>query len=630
MESEKQIEIKIEGNDCIINFPDESSMSKTKSNASLHGSLANFEDLTLTISKTSEDLSNINNNNDNTQSNQLQTNPNNSIQMVNLINNTNEKSKLEITNMSIFYSEKKSEASSNIKTPLQENNNIQIINKNNLGIDISSSNHDEKKLKDSVIRKLNFDSCEETDTIKKLPDVHKTNNFRKNISKNLNERYFIYEKTNNKNCLTHNNISANNINNSSSFNKEIVDKIKKINECKSHDMISVKKNLKYSKIKNDINIKENQAINKHFSHSNISNDLNYIDLKTKLIYKSKSNLNHYNNYYLKNKNQVNNLKAYFDEITDIKNLNKSKFLKFKCTSTLFQTQGKMQENSNSSIKIGTKTEIEKDKSQYLIHSKLNNTNLTNYINFNEINNSKSNTKLFPHLSPTNSYNTSNSKNKISNINNTNTTSNSNNKQISTLKNSYHFKTPSASNNKGGVNPYSSSHNRTNCSSLNTALFSSSSNKTGGTSRIDKKDILSKLCATKSSIQKLIQSSLKKENKSFLANKKEEKYEFNKALFAKAKKIKEEGEHNNIGYILKKYNTDLKNVLKNNNIKLNKLKSDRNCLFTKNSFVESTNVKFVKSGNKIKDINEFKQLMQKNQFDKELLKTMKKRGSFHQK
>ena len=629
MESEKQIEIKIEGNDCIINFPDESLKSKNKSNASLHGSLANFEDLTLTISKTSEDISNINNN-DNTQSKQLQTNPNNSIQMINLINNTNEKSKLEITNMSIFYSEKKSDISSNIKTPTQENNNFQKNTKNLLGIDISNSNHDEKKLKDSVIRKLNFDSYEETDTIKKLPDIHKTNNFRESISKNLNERYFIYEKTDNKNSLTNNNISANN--NNPSFNKEnIANKKTKINACKSHDMIKVNKNLKYCKIKNDINTKENQAISKYFSPDNISIDLNNFDIKSKLIYKSKSNINHYNKYHIKNKNQVNNLKAYFGEITEIKNLHKSKLSKFKCTSTLSQIKKKVHENSNSSIKIGTKTEIEKDiQNHYLIHSKLNNTNLNNYINNND-NNIKSNTKLFPRLSPTNSFNTSNSKIKKSNINNSNPTSNSKNKKISSLKNSYHFKTPSASNNKGRVNPYSSSHNRTNCSSINTALFSSSSNKTGGTSRTEKNDILSRLCTAKSSIQKLIQSSLKKEKKSFLTNKKEEKCEFNKVLFAKAKKIKEGGEHNNIGYILKKYNTDLKNVLKNNSKKLNNnLKSDRNCLFDKNSFVEGNNAKFIKSGNKMKDIKEFKQLMQKNQFDKEMLKTMKKRGSFHQK
>ena len=152
------------------------------------------------------------------------------------------------------------------------------------------------------------------------------------------------------------------------------------------------------------------------------------------------------------------------------------------------------------------------------------------------------------MSPANSFNTSISKQKITNINNSNINSNSNNNQLSYLKNSYHFKTPSASNNKGGVNPYSSSNNRTNCSSLNSALFSSSSNKTGRASRIDNKNILIKLCTTKSYIQKLIQNSLKKENKSFLANKKEEKYEFNKALFAKAKKIKEGTEHNNIDFI----------------------------------------------------------------------------------
>ena len=65
MENEKQIEIKIDGNTCMINYQDESQILKSKisSQNSLCGSFANIDDLTLTISKTTEDFLNNNNSN---------------------------------------------------------------------------------------------------------------------------------------------------------------------------------------------------------------------------------------------------------------------------------------------------------------------------------------------------------------------------------------------------------------------------------------------------------------------------------------------------------------------------------------------------------------------------------------
>ena len=94
MENEKNIQIKIEGNTCTVNYPEESQILKSKisEQASLIGSLTNNEDVTLTISKTTEDF--LNNN---------KSLNNNNYDKNNLIN-TNEKSKLEITNISIFNS----------------------------------------------------------------------------------------------------------------------------------------------------------------------------------------------------------------------------------------------------------------------------------------------------------------------------------------------------------------------------------------------------------------------------------------------------------------------------------------------------------------------------------------------
>ena len=145
-------EIKIDGNTCMINYQDESQILKSKisSQNSLCGSFANIDDLTLTISKTTEDF--LNNNNSNKKLNNL----NNKISTTN--NNTNEKSKLEITYLSIFNSDKKSETSSNAKTPIYQMNNSKTKDEKNNN-DNSNSKY-EKILKDSVIKKLNFDLCD--------------------------------------------------------------------------------------------------------------------------------------------------------------------------------------------------------------------------------------------------------------------------------------------------------------------------------------------------------------------------------------------------------------------------------------------------------------------------------------
>ena len=104
MEYEKQFEIKLEGNNCIINFP------KDQNNISLqNNSLTGIEDISFSVSVTSDEEKNSKNNlgiynKDNNVSNSKQ------------YLYSNEKSKLEITYQSIFNSELKSE-SSNMKTP---------------------------------------------------------------------------------------------------------------------------------------------------------------------------------------------------------------------------------------------------------------------------------------------------------------------------------------------------------------------------------------------------------------------------------------------------------------------------------------------------------------------------------
>ena len=184
MEYEKQIEIKLEGNNCTINFPKEKNISRQNS------SLTNIDDISFSVSVTSEDetLSKKNEMN-----NSAKDNNNNNKSNTKQCLYSNEKSKLEITYLSIFNSELKSE-SSNIKTPLL------LLN--------YKSNFDkikEQQKKDSVVKKLNFEKIENKENkeninseipninIRKLPLIKKSNVIKK-ISKNLNKEYFIHEK----------------------------------------------------------------------------------------------------------------------------------------------------------------------------------------------------------------------------------------------------------------------------------------------------------------------------------------------------------------------------------------------------------------------------------------------------
>ena len=190
MEYEKQIEIKLEGNNCIINFPKERNISRQNS------SLTNIDDISFSVSVTSDEETLPKKNDINNRVKAQDKDKSNSKQYL----YSNEKSKLEITYLSIFNSELKSE-SSNIKTPL-----LLLNYKNNL------DKIKEQQKKDSVVKKLNFDKINVNSNsnnrnenkknlnqeipninIRKLPLIKK-NNLIKKISKNLNKEYFIHEK----------------------------------------------------------------------------------------------------------------------------------------------------------------------------------------------------------------------------------------------------------------------------------------------------------------------------------------------------------------------------------------------------------------------------------------------------
>ena len=573
MENEKQIEIKIEGNVCTLNYINESQASKSRVSGqmSLCGSLANFDDLTLTISKV-EDYTP-------SHKNTFKINQNKNLDKK--LDNTNEKSKLEITYISIFNSDQKNDMSSIKKTPFNQNS-IKKINEEN--------NKYEKEQKDSVIKKLNFDLCDSVDTSEKKGNNFEKSNqaFNDNISKNLNERYFIHEKnTNNKSVI---NCDYNESNNKKSIEDE--KKYININKSSKHFKNRCKSFQKEKKQINRISVDSNDSSRKDNNKNilaNINNNICQNNSSSKISIQKLSHIkkNIINNNYTniqeimnseKYKERKEKLHKYFDKLAESKNNIKANYLKL--TSEKLKKDSKIN-NKLSKIEENIEKTDQKNKDK-------NNEEIL-----------KTSKKLFPQLSSTNSFNTSNSKNKLALG------------QLSTVKKNYYYQTPSSNMKIGNIS--TSTKKGSFSSNLNTPIISNNLNSKMATfSKTDNKDIIMKLYYDNSTSKKLMKNN--KYNNSTT-----------KKLEKKKNEILIDKEKDSIKYLLKKHNTDLKNVLKINNKKIQTILNGKGGLGKNMS--ENNNIHY-NNLNRINEINEFKQFIQKNQFDKELLKTIKKRGSFH--
>ena len=305
MEYERQIEIKLEGNNCIINFPKEKNISRQNS------SLTNIDDISLNISVTSEEETiskNINSVKAQEKSNSKQ------------YLYSNEKSKLEITYLSIFNSEMKSE-SSNIKTPLlllnyksnadkikeqqKKDSVVKKLNFDKINNDLNSNIKKENEKENEKENKYNYNSEIPNINIRKLPMIKK-NNIIKKISKNLNKEYFIHEKiySSNKNMqrvildkkLKENSIKNSNINYPNKNRTQIIDNNNSnilnnesfnINKYQITENYTTKGNLNFLSNKANtpnINNNSNTVLNKCPSKPNLS----YMRLKLNNILKINS------------------------------------------------------------------------------------------------------------------------------------------------------------------------------------------------------------------------------------------------------------------------------------------------------------------------------------------------------
>ena len=164
-ENSKKIEIKIIGDNCIVSFPSSKNPSKkdVPTFPLLENEFKSTIDLNLSLSSNSEDdfISNLK-----------------EIKKKNKELESNSKKKLEITNKSIFYSE------SNIK--LSSSDRDKNIDKNKK---INDNKNKENILKNSVIKKLNFDLC---DTIKILDKNKKLSE----SDRAKNKSNFLYKNKN--------------------------------------------------------------------------------------------------------------------------------------------------------------------------------------------------------------------------------------------------------------------------------------------------------------------------------------------------------------------------------------------------------------------------------------------------
>ena len=416
MEYDKQIEIKLDGNKCIIIIPPEQSISSKSLHKILNqnnNSLTNIDDISFSVSLTSEENMNSKNNfYNNYEKNIINTKNNNNNYLY-----SNEKSKLEITYQSIFYSDLKSETS-NLKTPLlllNSKNNIESQEKKDsvvkkLNFDLSNSNNSKNKsinsnYNNSNISNISNNSNKRIDNIqkeilkninkineeiqniniRKLPLINKNNNnnFVKKISKNLNKEYFIHEK-----------IYASN------KTKNDKDKDNNDKEAKILESIKLNKKVKERNIKIE-NKNNNEKINKSYiNNNNEMPNINNHQKTENCLSKVKSN----NNFLLKTKKNPQE-----------KNKINNHLLLYKCSSK--PNISNMKLKLNNLMKLNPKAE--KDKENININNNIqNNINVNNEIDYIQINKQNNNNilnkkekekegnKAYPHLTSTNSFNTS--------------------------------------------------------------------------------------------------------------------------------------------------------------------------------------------------------------------------------
>ena len=448
-ENLKKVEIKILGDNCIISYPSAKlpSLNEVPTFPQIDNELRATVDLNLSLSSNSEEdfIFNLK-----------------EIKKKKKDNESNSKKKLEITNKSIFYSE------SNLKMTSSERN----IKKD--------SKNEECYIKNSVIKKLNFDICETKKVLDKNKKLSESDRTQKKNS-------FLYK---NKNTIINNNPNANNIlliNNKnqiygtkkrrkSMFNNELIN-IKKEDPSKTNikinqSFVRYRPNNSFV-LPNPFNNNKNIYLNNNNIKNNVQDKGNMTLNKNKSKPKNKMKFQSPNAY----NNKKRNIKNKLDKLEEKKFLFNDKNLKFKSNGNFASLN---LDNKNILSKKNERKIINKNnncKIKENINSKNCNKNNQKSIKTNNINKKnmfyikKINKKEVPHLASTiiNNNNLKNEK-KIKIIKNN---------EYCSLKQYYHLKSPSLLNIQGSsTTPITSTNgctNFTNCT--NSSTLNSPSNNT---------------------------------------------------------------------------------------------------------------------------------------------------------
>ena len=498
-ENSKKIEIKIIGDNCIVSYPSSKNPSKKEvpTFPQLENEFKSTVDLNLSLSSNSEEdfISNLK-----------------EIKRRNKDNESNSKMKLEITNKSIFYSESNFKLSSSDRNIEINKNNIDYKNKESL-------------IKNSVIKKINFDLCDAFEVLEKNKNFSESDRAR-----NKNNLLYKNKSTNNNYIYNINNIFINNKNQINCMKKRMNSMIGNELQINKEEFNKKNLNINHSFIKHRLNEKFFLANpfnkNKIIYFNNDNNKNNALDKRNLTLNKKKSKpeikFSSFKKKYKSPKlfNKKRNLKNNLCKLGDEKSL-KAHNLKFKSTSNFSSTR-KDNNNINQSL---SKTNNSKNNSKCKIkevkNSKTVNKNISNTKNNIKINDykknmfciKKPNKKIVPYLTSTMVNNNLKNERKL-NINKKN--------EYCSLKQYYHSKAPYLLNTQNisstpitSTNGCTNGTNCTNCSTINTP--SSNNTKICFKSNLDENNLLIKYHSQNSFLKNIVHNNLSHNNNHIIQN-----------------------------------------------------------------------------------------------------------------
>ena len=530
-ENSKKIEIKIIGDNCIISYPSSKNPSKKEvpTFPQLENEFKSTIDLNLSLSSNSEEefISNLK-----------------EIKRKNKDNESNSKMKLEITNKSIFYSESNFKLSSSDRNIEINKNNIDYKNKESL-------------IKNSVIKKINFDLCDAIEVLEKNKKLSESDR-----AQNKNNLLYKNKNTNNNYIYNINNILINNKNQNNC-------KKKRMNSMIGYELHTNKEEF------NKKNLNINNSFIKHRQNNSffLANPFN----KNKIIYFNNNNKNNaldkenltlnkkkskpeikFSNIKKKYKspklfNKKRNLKNNLYKLGDENSL-KTHNLKFKSTANFSSTRKDNNNNNQSLSKKNNSKNTSKCKIKEVKNSKTVNKNISSTKNTIKINDykknmfciKKPNKKIVPYLTSTIVNNNVKNERKL-NINKKN--------EYCSLKQYYHSKAPYLLNTQNisstpitSTNGCTNGTNCTNCSTINSP--SSNNTKICFKSNLDENNLLMKYHSQNSFLKNIVHNTLSHNNNHNIQNQ-------------NSKILNNKNTKNKIDLNKKNINVNINKIIKNN-------------------------------------------------------------------